>query len=164
MNQILTIFRAEGPQAQRLLSLCRTTRKSRLSALREAWRKAARFGTGVSAYVEYRDGWSMGSDYIRVMGSGTRRREMASGELLFRVVTNETLSSLRRQLRRKHQFAEQAAFLNVIAALSQGSGIRGPVALAVFRDILGASITDEELEAGSNNRFHAPPKPASHEP
>lgn len=152
MKQILTIFRAEGPQAQRLMRLCRTTRKDDLLNLREAWRQEIRSGVCLSVYIEYLDGWSMGDDYIRTLGDAARRRELVRGELYFRIVTSGMLATLQRQLRRKHQFQEQTAFVNVVAALAKGSGAcAAPVALAIFREVISVRVGNEKLKERSTN-------------
>ena len=97
MNQILTFFRAEGPQAKRLIRLCRTTRRAQLFELPDVWREQARSSTGLTAYVEYMDGWLMGNDFARVMSGGTTRRCTPSGEVYFCLVTPGMLAGLRRR-------------------------------------------------------------------
>ena len=151
MKQIVTIFRAEGPQARRLLRLCRTTRKAELCDLRDVWRQEIRTNAQLSAYWEYMDGWSMFDDFRRVMGVDVCRREMRSGELYFRLVGPKMLAELRLQAKRKQQFVEQTEFVWAVATLAEGSGMCAPpVALAVFREVVGGSILDEEMDAGSN--------------
>ena len=93
----------------------------------------------------------MGDDFRRVMGTDVCRREMRSGELYFRLVSPKMLADLRRQAKRKQQFVEQAEFVWAVATLAEGSGMCAPpVALAVFREVVGGSILDEEMEAGSH--------------
>lgn len=150
MKQIITIFRAEGPQAKRLIGLCRRTPRAQLLRLRDAWREDVRTSSRLSAYVEYMDGWLTGDDFDRIIGPTAVRRGLASGQLLVLQVAGDALAHLRSQSRRKHQFAEQASLARQLASLAKGSGACDqPVALAIFREIVGVSVTDEELKKGS---------------
>ena len=107
MKQIVTVFRAEGTQALRLLRLCRKTPRAQLPDLRDAWQKDVRRNSKLSAYVEYVDDWSMGDDFCRIMGSDVEQRAMPDGAVYFLMVNEGVLVHLRQQLRRKHQFPEQ---------------------------------------------------------
>lgn len=145
MKQIVTIFRAEGLEAQRMLRLCRRTPSAQLPRLCGFWRKDVRETSRLSAYIEYLDGWSMGDDFRRIMGRDTKQRAMPSGEVYFLSITQGVLAYLRRQSRGKHQFAEQAELARLVAGMATGSGVCDPpVALAVFREVVETSVTDEE--------------------
>lgn len=149
MKQIVTIFRAEEEQAKRMLRQCRMTRKADLPVLRDTWRSEAQNGSTLSAYVEYLDGWLMGDDFTRIMGSDARCRAMPSGELRFLPIAPKVLLHLAKQARRKHQFPEQAEFARVLARLSTSSVHRDvrAVAIAVFRSV-------GENKTGSNHGVH----------
>lgn len=136
MKQVLTIFRAEGAVARQMFRLCRTTRKDALPELRDAWRREVRAeNSRFSAYVEYFDGWSMGDDFVRVLGAEAHRRSVPDGELYFQLVNDEMLERLRLFSRLRWQFSEQTEFVRIISNLAKGSGeCDGPVALVVFRD------------------------------
>jgi hypothetical protein len=137
MKQIITIFRAEGAQAMRLVGLCRRTPKAQLAGLREALRQDARVQPRLSAYIEYLDGWSMGDDFARIIGPVTVKRGMRNGELFALRVTKDTLDHFRVQTRRKNQFREQALLAQHVASLAEGScACDGPVALAIFREVI----------------------------
>ena len=150
MKQIVTAFRAEGAQARRLLQLCRKTSRARLADLRDDWKKVVRETSALSAYVEYMDSWSMGDDFKRIMGPDAERRSMPNGEVFFLLVNQAARLHFRRQLRRKHQFAEQKTLAQLMATLANASGVAAPIALAVFREVVGGSVSNEEGCAGMN--------------
>jgi hypothetical protein len=161
MKQIITIFRAEGPQAKRLTALCQRTPRAQLGRLRDIWREDIRATSRLSGYVEYMDGWSMGDDFKTIIGSTSTKRGMVNGEMFVLRVTGDALAHLRAQTRRKHQFREQAALSRQLAFLAEGSGAcEQPIALAIFREVVGGSMTDEELKRGSNHALHATSEPA----
>jgi hypothetical protein len=151
MKQIITIFKAEGSQAKRMIGLFRRTPRAQLARLRDTWREDIRTNTRLSAYVEYMDGWSMGDDFQRIIGSTSTKRGMANGEMFALRVSRDTLAHLRAQSRRKHQFTEQVLLARQLASLAKGSGECGqPVTLVIFREVVGVSVPDEELKEGSN--------------
>jgi len=151
-KQIVTIFRAEGPPSRRMIRLCRTTRRAQLFALRDTWRRAVRSSACLSGFVEYLDGWSMGHDFERVLGRTAVCRQASEGELYFCVVTDRMRRALGRLRRQRQQFAEQKELLRIVTGLAQGLGACAPpVALAVFREIVGPPISDEVMKAGSDS-------------
>ena len=150
MKQILTIFRAEGPQAERMLRLCRKTRKALLFELRNLWREQARSSSNLTAYFEYMDGWSMFDDFERVMGVGMEERCTPSGAVYFRLINTQMRSVLQHRRKRKQQFPEQTMFVRTVSDIALGCGAcEPPIALAVFREIVGTSMFDEDLKEGS---------------
>ena len=151
MKQIVTIFRAEGAQARRLVRSCRRTLKAQLPALRDSWRSVVRGTSKLSGYAEYLDGWSMGDDFDKLLGRHAERRAMPSGDVYSLCIEHGALIHFRRQSRRKHQFPEQATLARIIVEMAVGCGAcELPVALAVFREILTGSTTDEDLQRGAN--------------
>jgi hypothetical protein len=141
MKQIVTIFRAEGEQANHLLRLCRSTRGRDLLGLCDSLRKQTRSSSLLTAYIEFLDEWSMGDDFTRIMGHAVRRRQTGAGELYFGIISPSMRANLQRQARRKHQFPEQAALARTVASLASRQQLPDtPAALALFREILRGSF------------------------
>jgi hypothetical protein len=151
MKQLVTIFRAEGPQAARAAELCAATPEEEIFSLRDSFRQHAIASSRFSAYTEFIDSWSMWDDFSRIGGDGARKHEALSGEAYVIYITDTLTSSLRYVARKKHQFTEQDRLARVFADLTTSCYLPdGPAVLILFREVLGLSTTDEEIIEGSN--------------
>ena len=156
MKQMVTTFRAEGEQADRPLHLCRIAREADLLSLRNSLRQQARSSARLTAYVEFIDEWSMGDVFARVMGDDACRQQATAGELHFRIVTPKMRADLLRQEKQRHQCPEQTTVVRILAELVKTQRIPGArVAVALFREILGATVPDQETIDGSNTPLEA---------
>jgi len=140
MKQLVTIFRAEGKQAGDLRSRCRAMRPKDFISLREDLQKQALSTESFGAYVEFLDACSMGDDFERAMGPGGRVRYVPAGVLYFRGITPLMQLHLQRQVKKKQQFPEQRFLITVVSSLAASPiAPKAPVAIAMFREILGSS-------------------------
>ena len=107
MKQLVSIFRAEGKLAADLRRLCINTAPDDMLTLRESLREQALSAPHPTAFIEFLDDWSMGDDFKRVLGAGTRTRYVPMGVVYIRSVTPLMRSSLQQQMKRRQQFPEQ---------------------------------------------------------
>ena len=137
MNQIVTIFRAEGQHSNSVLQLCSESDDSSIFGLRERFRGAVRDSDQFSGYVEFVDPGSMGDDFEHAMGTEAEVRYVSSGVVYWAVVTERLLKHANKNFKIKHQFYEQdrlAWCLNDLISTRFTPG--EPAILVVFREIL----------------------------
>ena len=147
MKQLVTIFRAESEQASRLADLCSSTPVEELFSLRDAFRDQAVTTHRFTGYLEFVDSWSMGHDFESAVGKEAHIRKAVNGEVYCVFVTDVLRGYLQAESKRKHQFAEQQWLANCLLHFANSLCLPDrPVTLAVFREIVGVSMTDEEAE------------------
>lgn len=152
MKQIVTIFRAEGPQANRVANLCRKTRKADLFALRDHFRHLVRSGNQLTGYTELLDSWSMFDSLDRAMGPTARCRDAGSGNVCWTVVTEEAIGEARRNARKRHQFAEDARLHKCVADLMTTPFLNeSPIVIVLFCEVVGGLVSDAEFADGSKD-------------
>jgi len=152
LKQIVTVFRAEGTQANRVANLCRKTRKADLFALRDHFRHLARSGNQLTGYAEFLDPWSMFDSFDRAMGPTARCRNAVSGNVYWTAVTEEVLEEAKRNARKRHQFAEDARLQKCVADFMATPFLNeSPDVIVLFREIVGGLVSDGEFADGSRD-------------
>jgi len=154
MKQLVTVFRAEAAMARRLEELCRVTPEKKLFSLRDVFRDKALTTSTLTGYAEFVDPWSMGDNFEDAFCNEAQCREIPSGEVYYVTVTDSFLSKLKAESKRSHQWSEQDRLVNCIGDLANTPLIpKTAMTLALFREILDVSPTDEEIQKDSNKKM-----------
>ena len=152
MKQLVTIFRAEGKMADQLKRLCSATPPEGISDLRDSLRFRAMTTASLTSYVEFVDAWSMGDDFERAIGPGTRVKYVPMGAVYYRSITPLMRAHTQRQARRKHQFFSQAFLSKTIANIAaEQLGSKTPALFALFRQVLTEGTANSIDKKESNN-------------
>jgi len=150
MKQIVTIFRAEGRQALRVLELFRDTEESLLFALRDSLRTRARDTNQFTGYQEFLDPWSMGDSFDNAMGPDSTERKSGRGDVYCTVVTDEWIQTVKKQRKKSYQFAEdQRLHASIRDLVTTPFLTDAAITILLFREIVGGSVTDFEFIEGS---------------
>jgi len=136
MKQLITIIRAEGEMAAELKRLFMTTRPDLMPELRDDLKVRVKTNACLSTYVEFVDDWSMGDDFERALGPGTKKKYVPMGVVYYRSVTPKMADHVQREARRRHQFPTQTFLSKTVANVAMARITKSPAMIVLFREMI----------------------------